>query len=505
MGLGKLLEQRARTEKDRIFLYYEGERWNYGEFFQRVQALAGGLIEFGLKPGDRVALYLGASPEFIESFYAVVYAGGVVLPINYQWKASELSFALKNSQVRFLIFTSEKAEEIKKLDFSGLSLERVIIVNGKAQENWVDYSRLFSHRAISPRDETDAQLAGIIYTSGATGNPKGVMLSHKNYLANLSQINAILDIRETDRFLGILPFFHVLGLMVLVLLPIYSGASLVLFSEFSTRKVLTALRDFQITVFAGVPTVYALLNNLPNDRLCQLSGLRYALCGGAPLPSEVLEEFERKYKVELLEGYGLSEATCACTLNPPEGKKKSGSVGPALPNQKIKVVNEAGEELGPGEVGELWIAGENVMLGYFQNPRETEKVFAEGWLKTGDLGYYDQQGYFYLKGRKKEMIIRGGENIYPREIEEVLASHPAVGEVAVIGIPDRVWGEEVMAVIVPKDNPGIKVKILEDFCRKHLANYKCPKLWQIIPEMPKSATGEILKQRLLEKYQLGQK
>jgi long-chain acyl-CoA synthetase len=180
-------------------------------------------------------------------------------------------------------------------------------------------------------------------------------------------------------------------------------------------------------------------------------------------------------------------------------------VGYALPYQEILVKSESGEDLGPGQIGELWISGENVMKGYFQDQAETEAVLKDGWLKTGDLGYYDVQGYFYIKGRKKEMLIRGGENIYPREIEEVLLSHPAVSEVAVIGVPDRVWGEEVMAVIVPRDNSGIKTALLEDFCHQHLADYKCPKLWQIIPEMPKSVTGEILKQKLLEKYHSGKK
>ncbi len=505
MGLGKLLEQRAKTDKDRIFLYYEGVRWNYGDFFQRVKALAAGLTELGLQPGDRVAIYLGACPEFIESFYAAVYAGGVALPINYQWKAGELNLSLKNSQARFLIFASEKADEVSRLDLSGLSLSKMIVVKGRPDKNWLDYSRVFSDNPMELRAESDDQPAGIIYTSGATGNPKGVMLSHQNYLSNLSQINGILEIQETDRFLGILPLFHVLGQMVLVLAPVYTGASLVLFSEFSPRKVLTALRDFQITVFAGVPTVYSLLNNLPSDRLSNLSDLRYALCGGAPLPAEVLEKFEKKYQAELLEGYGLSEAACACTLNPPGGKRKPGSVGPALPNQKIKVVNDAGRELGPDQIGEIWISGGNVMRGYFQNPAETEKVLQDGWLKTGDLGYFDREGYFFIKGRKKELIIRGGENIYPREIEEVLLTHPAVLEAAVIGIPDRVWGEEVMAIIVPRDAPGVRINFLEDYCHKRLADYKCPKLWQTVLELPKSATGEVLKQKLLEKYRLGQK
>ena len=505
MGLGKLLEQRAKSDRDRIFLYYEGESWNYGEFFKRVKSLASGLIDQGLKPGDRVALYLSASPEFIECFYAVIYAGGVVIPINYRWKANELYFALKDSGARFLFFSAEKSLEIQKLDREKLCLDKLVIVKGKDQPGFMDYSRIFSEKSVSLQEDNDNQLAGIIYTSGTTGKPKGVMLSHRNYMANLSQITGVLDLQETDRFLGILPLFHVLGLMVLVLMPVYTGASLVLFSEFSPRKVLTALRDYQVSVFAGVPTVYALLNNLPAEKFSSLPGLKYALCGGAPLAPEILEQFEKRYQVELLEGYGLSEATCACTLNPPAGKRKPGSVGYALPYQEILVKSESGEDLGPGQIGELWISGENVMKGYFQDQAETEAVLKDGWLKTGDLGYYDVQGYFYIKGRKKEMLIRGGENIYPREIEEVLLSHPAVSEVAVIGVPDRVWGEEVMAVIVPRDNSGIKTALLEDFCHQHLADYKCPKLWQIIPEMPKSVTGEILKQKLLEKYHSGKK
>ena len=503
MGLGKLLKERAETEKQRNFLYYEGVRYSYNEFFHRVQSLAGGLIELGLAPGERVALYLGSQPEFIESFYAVIYAGGIVVPLNSHWKAGELHYILKNSQAKFLIFSSQLGQEIRRLELSGLELKNLIVVGEGELNGWINYQELFSKKFFSPEEESDGQIASIIYTSGATGKPKGVMLSHKNYLTNLSQLQVVLDTYETDRTLGILPLFHVLGTMMF-LLPIFSGGSLVLFSEFSPRKVLGALQEFQISVFAGVPTVYAILSNLPNHRSLSFSKLRYAVCGGAPLSVEVIEQFEKRYGIELLEGYGLSEATCACSLNPPAGKRKPGSVGPALPGERIKIMSESEsglvKELGANEVGEILVYGENVMRGYWRNQTETEQVLKDGWLRTGDLGYYDRDGYYYIKGRKKDMIIRGGENIYPREVEEVLLTHPGISEVAVVGIPDRVWGEEVMVFIVPRDNFEIKTQELADFCHSHLADFKCPKLWQIIKELPKTSAGEVCKQGLLEKY-----
>ncbi len=503
MNLGELLEERAKKEKERNFLYYEGYQLSYQEFLSRVRHLARGLIELGLEPGDRVGLILGNCPEFLESFYAIIYAGGVVVPLNPQWKPSEIYYPLQNSEARFLIFSAEQEASILQMDREGLALEKIIVVGKAESPEWIKYSQIFSDQEIPCQAGNDEDLAGLIYTSGTTGKPRGVMLTHKNYLTNVSQINSVLEIYETDRCLGILPPFHVLGQMVLVIHPVYCGASLVLLGGFSPKKVLTALQEFQITIFAGVPTVYAILNNLPFQERLSFPKLRFAICGGAPLPIEVLEQFEKKYGIELLEGYGLSESTCACTLNPPGGKRKSGSVGPALPGVRIKILDPEGKEQGPNQIGEIWVKGDNITPGYFRNPEETEKVIKEGWLNTGDLGYYDQDGYFYIKGRKKELIIRGGENIYPREIEEVLLAHPGVAEVAVLGIPDRIWGEEVGAFIVPKDNVELKINALSEFCHKYLADYKCPKFWKIVPQMPRSGTGEILKQRLFEKYWLG--
>ncbi len=503
MNLGTLLEERASREKNRNFLYFEGYQLSYWEFFQRVKALASGLIELGLEPGDRVGFILGNCPEFLESFYAVIYAGGVAVPLNSQWKAGELYYPLQNSGARFVIFSEDQAKKILSMDKEGLELEKFITTGKKHSPDWLSYNEIFSDKEIDCQVKNENDLAGLIYTSGTTGKPRGVMLTHKNYLANVSQINSVLEIYETDRVLGILPPFHVLGQMTLLIHPVYSGSSLVLLGEFSPRKLISALKDYQITIFSGVPTVYAILNNLPYVEDVSFPHLRFATCGGAPLSVEVLEKFEKKYKVEILEGYGLSEATCACTLNPPGGKRKPGSVGPALPGVKIKIVDAQGKELETGEVGEIWVSGENVMPGYFQNPRETQEVLKDGWLNTGDLGYCDHDGYFYIKGRKKELIIRGGENIYPREIEEVLLAHPGVEEVAVIGIPDRIWGEEVGAFIVPKKGVELKISELNEFCHKYLADYKCPKLWKIIPELPRSGTGEILKQKVFEKYWLG--
>jgi len=402
MGLGKLLEQRARAGKDRVFLYYQDRKLTLGEIFQRVRSLAAGLVEQGLKPGDRAGIYLPNCPEAIESLLAIIYAGGTAMPLNPQWKASEIEAMLGSAGARFLILSPAAREEMKKVNRQSLSVEQFICIGDSPPEGCFAYRSYFLDKEIPAQESGDDQVAALVHTSGTTGNPKAVMLTHRNFISNFSATARFLGLNEDDLILGILPLYHVMG-MAFALAPVFGA----------------------------------------------------------------------------------------------------GSVGVPLPGVKLQVRNEDGEVLARDQVGELWVSGDNVMAGYWRNPEATAAVLKDGWLRTQELGYYDADGYFYIKGRKKDLIIRGGENIYPREIEEVLARHPAVAECAVLGVPDWVWGEEVMAFVVPKSGAQLSSAELGDYCHQEIADYKCPRLWKIISELPKTATGEVSKKKLHEKYRLG--
>jgi len=502
MNLGQLLKQRAETETKRVFVYFEDRKISFEELHSKVRSLAAGLVRWGLKQGDKAGIYLPNCPEFIESFLAVIYAGGVAMPINPAWKANELGSALEIAGARFLIFSQSQAQEIEKLEHGNRFPEKFVVIGDDTHLEWTNYQGLFVNEEIQPYDGGDNQIATLVHTSGTTGRPKTVMLSHKNIMSNFSATAQFLKLRENDMILGVLPLYHVMG-MAFTLAPLFSQAGVVLISDFIPKETMAAFMNYKITIFVSAPFAYTILGSLPGHPIAPVSSLRFAISGGAPLRQEMLERFEQRFHLELLEGYGMSEATCVITMNPAGGARKVGSVGIPLPGMKIKVMSESNEELKPGEIGEIWVQGDSVMTAYLGDPEATKHAVKDGWLHTGDLGYFDNDGYFYIEGRKKDLIIRGGENIYPREVEEVLVRHPGVAEAAVIGIPDWVWGEEVMAFVVPRKDASPSSEDLSDFCTKQLADYKCPRIWKIIPDMPRSATGEVLKQKLYDIYQTG--
>lgn len=503
MNLGLLLKQKAESEKDRVFFYFEDQRRTFGDLFARVSSLAAGLVKQGLKPGDKVGIYLSNCPEYIEALLAVIYAGGVVMPVNPAWRSNELGDALENSSAKFLVFSQKQAAQVEKLENQKLALEKSFIIGEESHLDWINFKNLFLEKAAEPFDAPENSLALLTYTSGTTGVPKAVMLTHKNLISNFKATAEFLGLRDNDKVLGVLPFYHVMGI-AFALAPLFSPASVVLLSEFIPKTAMAALMSHKITAFFSAPMAYTLLGSLPNHPVGPVSGLRFAVSGGAPLRREIHERFEQKFHIELLEGYGLSEATCVIAMNPPAGKRKIGSVGVPLPGVNIKVMSESGEQLKADEIGELWVSGDSIMAGYLGDRAETRTAVRDGWLHTGDLGYCDADGYYFIEGRKKDLIIRGGENIYPREIEEILVRHPGVMEAAVIGIPDWVWGEEVMAFVVPRANAELTASALAEYCHHQMADYKSPRIWRILSEMPRSAAGEVLKKKLFEIYQTGQ-
>lgn len=493
-NLRELIESRAAEDPERPFLVGTLGRSTRGELLSAARRVARQLHGLGVRPGDRVAVVTANRPEFLDVFFGTTAAGFVPVPLNPALRPPELRYILDNSQANVVITETAHLPSVEAA-LSQASVEHCLTFEprdgGLCLNDLDDRSGGFPTPA--PTSETEAAL---IYTSGTTGHPKGVVLTHRNYIANAFQIVAAGKYDDSDRFLCVLPVFHVNAQVVTILVPMAVGGSLVLLPGFSPAPFLDALESYRPTVFSAVPTIYAILVQHAAGEERDLSSLRYCICGAAPMPRAVFEAFEARFRAKIIEGYGLSEGTCGSAVNPVDGERKIGSIGLPLPGQEIRIVDEQDEDLPAGEIGEILVRGDNVMKGYFGAPEATAEALRGGWLHTGDLGRADEDGYLYVVGRKKEMIIRGGLNIYPREIEEVLHHHPGIAEAAVVGAPDEVWGEVVVAHVVPK--PGVELTDgqLSSYSAEHLADYKLPERWVFREALPKTATGKVKKGEL---------
>lgn len=493
-----LIDREARLAK-KTFLFWEDEEFSYSRLLDTARRIGSSLANKGLDKDDKVCIWLQNRPEFLYMMFGCAFSGTVLVPINTQFKAEEAQYIIENSEAKMLVTQPEYAEMAAKMRPNCPKLKEIVVVD-QAPAGATPFSELYEPAKSVDREIAEDDIAGIIYTSGTTGYPKGVLLTHKNYLTNARQIAEAAKMTEADRFMCILPLFHVNGQLVTVLGPLYAGGNMILSKGFSPKDFLARLAKYQATAFSGVPTIYAILNNQPDAEKFDLSRLRFCICGAAPMPVEVFETFERKYKAFILEGYGLSEGTCASSINPLEGARKIGSIGVPLKGQEMKIFDDKDQELASGQVGEIVVRGDNVMKGYYRNQKATEDTLKGGWLHTGDLGYQDPDGYFFIVGRKKEMIIRGGENIYPKEVEEVLYKHPGVMDAAVVGLPDKIWGEEVAAFIVPKAGASMTEPEMIEYCKSRLANYKCPRKVFFWEALPKTATGKVQKRKILDQY-----
>ncbi len=498
--LGTLIEQQALRYGHKTFLYWKDQEISFADFKLRVNRVANGLYQAGVAYGEKVALLLPNCPEFIYTFFACAKLGTVAVPINPKLKSEEIQYILENSESVALIAASEFASMIDAVRTQCPQLRKQWYAGATSENDMSNFANFWHQPALAPAAHVVADdILSIIYTSGTTGKPKGVLLSHSNYLYDSEAYAQACQISEHDRQMCILPLFHVNAQVASMLAALQCGASLILMEGFSPREFLPALARYQATSFSGVPTVYSILNNLPDADQYDLSSLRVCICGAAPMPVEVFNEFERKYKAFILEGYGLSEGTCVSTLNPLDGRpRKIGSIGLPLPGQEVRIFDDNDQEVLGGQIGEIVVRGPNVMQGYYRNEEATQATLKHGWLYTGDLGSVDEDGYFYIVGRKKEMIIRGGENIYPKEIEEVLYRHEAVQEAAVVGLPDPIWGEEVTAFLVLREGHEFQPEAVIAYCKEHLADYKCPRIVRYVKSFSKTATGKIQKNKIVE-------
>jgi long-chain acyl-CoA synthetase len=519
--LFKALEANAQRFPHRVALEFLGRSLTYRELWREVEAFAKGLQEAGLRPGDRVAIMLPNSPQFVIAFYGTLLAGGVGVNVNPMYTPRELRHQLKDAGVQALVILDQllpryqevKAEvPVRLLVRTGIqdylpfpkNLLYPLMLRRKGQApkalEGIPWRAFLKRGRPEPVAVDLDDLALLQYTGGTTGLAKGAMLTHRNLSSNALQVRAwIPDFREGEEVvLGAIPFFHVYGMTVAMNLALLGAAKLVLLPRPEIGPIVEAIEKHRVTLFPGVPTLYVAFNNFPGIEKRDLKSVRACISGSAPLPLEVAERFEKLTGAKLVEGYGLTEASPVTHCNPLYGERRLGSVGLPLPGVDAKVVDEEGKEVPLGEVGELIVKGPNVMKGYWNRPEETQKALKDGWLFTGDLARMDQDGYFYIVDRKKDMIIAGGYNIYPREVEEVLYGHEAVQEAAVVGVPDPYRGETVAAFIVLKEAYRGKVteKDIEAFCRANLAAYKVPRIIQFRDSLPKSSVGKILKREL---------
>jgi long-chain acyl-CoA synthetase len=509
-----LLAARVAASPDKVFLFSEadGRTFTYAQFAAAVDRLAALLRSHGIARGDVVSLLMPNSAEYIIAYLACWKLGALAGPVNSLLKEHEIEFVMNNSEAKAILVNSEFHERIENIRAQLTHLQSVIIFDDEAEatrnlDQPPAYQDPPSVLEIIDDGWASAGIGGdadaiIIYTSGTTGKPKGCLLTHGNVMANARQISEWLSFTNADRLLTIMPLFHMNAVSVTTMSALYAGGSTVVSPKFSSSKFWNIIADYQITSFGSVATMLSILlttypEGVPEG--LKTDQLRFAMCGSAPVPAEVMKKFEQTFNCPVIEGYGLSESTCRSTFNPPDQRRRTGSCGLPIGNE-MKVVDDDDHEVPNGELGEIVLRGENILKGYFKNPEATEKAFRNGWFHTGDIGYQDQDGFFFIVDRKSDMIIRGGENIYPREIDEVLYEHPAVAAAATIGIADDLYGEEVAAFVVLKDGSETSEEELIAHCKSELADYKCPKSIRIVRDIPKGPTGKLLKRELAARY-----
>ncbi|WP_078427856.1 long-chain-fatty-acid--CoA ligase [Alkalihalobacterium alkalinitrilicum] len=470
------------------------ESTTFRELHQKVNQFAHSLSQQGIKKGDSVALLLGNTPEFIIAYYGALCSGATVVPVNPTFTSREIEYILSNSKAKGVIADASLHTTLTEVKLKLPTIS--FIVYTKAIESELAFESFVNHNVqtfAGPSIEEE-DLAVILYTSGTTGNPKGVMLTHKNLLSNAEACRDLFEMTKEDRVVTVLPIFHVFCMTVCFNASILSGATMLLIPKFSPQDVVETISKQQATIFAGVPTMYNFLLQIPTTKE-QFSSLRISISGGASLPVALLHKFKEHTGIDIQEGYGLSEAAPVTTFNPINGERKPGSIGVNLPNVENKVVDIDGNEVPTGEVGELIVKGPNVMKGYLGMPEETSRTIKDGWLYTGDMATMDQDGYVFIVDRKKDMILVGGYNVYPREVEEVLYDHPEIIEAAVIGVPDESYGEAVKAFVVSK-NPSLIENDLKIYLEDKLVKYKRPQYIEFLAELPKNTTGKILRRNL---------
>ncbi len=525
--LYRLLDDTAAATPDRPCTCFFGRRETYRRIKDFSDRFAVALRGLGVRKGDRVALLLPNLPQFIIAYYGILKAGAVVVPLNPLYTERELTFHLTDSGAETLVTIPMLMEKVAALE-GKTPLKRAIytrvadflpfplsllqgVREGRAARQavrkpgglqWVRFRDMLRNPApadFRPEPVDPDEMAALLYTGGTTGVAKGIMLSHFNFVANAYQVKAWGALSNEQSILAVLPFFHGFGMSVTMNAPILAGGEIIILPRFNARQVAQTIHKYKPDFFIGVPTMFVALSNLPDIGKYNLRSVKGIFVGAAPLTRAIKEEFEAKTGGRMIEGYGLTEAVTAIAANPYHGLHKIGSIGIPFPDVDMKIVSLDGtRDLPPGEQGEIVLRSPTVMLGYYKMPEETAKTIVDGWLFTGDIGYMDEDGYFYITDRKKELIIVGGFNVFPREIDELIYQHPKVKEGITVGIPDPYKGERIKVYIVLKEGETATEEEFIAYFRQNLTPYKVPSEVEFRTELPKSAIGKILRRQLRE-------
>jgi long-chain acyl-CoA synthetase len=499
-NLAVILSESADASPAKPVALYAGGHLTYAELDALSDRLATGLAESGLQPGELVALQLPNIPQFLIAYFGILKAGGVVVPMNVMLKAPEVAFMLGDSGAKVLITWAGIIEDAAKGAAEAGVSQIYAVGHTEGPAAAVPFEQLLAvpapGRRMARRELTDT--AVIVYTSGTTGRPKGAELTHMQLYMNADIPGRLFDVKPDDVVLTVLPLFHVFGLSSIMNVCVRFGCTMSLVPRFDPVAVLAAIQRDKATIFEGVPTMFIALLGHPELDSYDVSSMRVAISGGASIPSPVLDAFEDHFGVLILEGYGLSETASTTTFNRSASERRAYSVGKPIWGTQTQVWDDDGHELprGKDHVGEVVTRGLHVMKGYLNNPQATAEAFTGDWLHTGDLGYVDEDGFLFIVGRKKELIIRGGYNVYPTELEDVLHAHPAIAEAAVVGVPDERVGEEVKAFVTLKPGMSLTGPELIAYCKERMAAYKYPRLVEFLDELPKNATGKIIKDEL---------
>jgi len=504
-NLNTIFDDNLAKNPDDSFLFFEGKELSWRQIGKNVNIVCSKLQALNFKKSEKVGIFMTNCPGYITTIFSVLRMGGIVIPINSYLKKSELSSIINDAGISILFVTQNLLKVVEESRKTSNGLRNIFVLGENDFEDEIylpfptDNDKTNDHVEASRIKIEPHETALIIYTSGTTGKPKGVELTHNNIISNLESISKYIKVYKEDYFLLFLPMFHSFTLTTLIMLPVYFSSKLVILPLIQPEKIVKSVMTYPITIFISIPAIYKIMvddkYNIPPEIFRKI---KYFISGSAPLPIPIMEKFKDKFKTNILEGYGLSETSPVVSLNPPD-KVKFGSIGIPIPGVSVAISNKDGTILSDGDIGELIVKGDNVMKGYYNNPLETEKTFFESWLRTGDLAYIDEDGYIYIVGRKKELILVAGINVYPQEIENVLFQHPFVEEAAVIGIPDQVKGELPMAFVRLKENMEITDDELKKYCRRKLAGYKVPNKFEFVEDFPRNTTGKILKRALNNK------
>ena len=497
---------RTNSEKfgDKPAVMFYDRTLSYRDLDLASDRVAAALIAMGAKDGEIVSMMMNNSPEFYAVFFGIQKAGAVAGPVNCWWQTAEVEYLLNDSGTRIFFVDGDHLHHIEALK-GKTSVERLIANETDSQpEGAALLSDILSSAELAPpaKGPLSDSAAAILYTSGTTGKPKGALLTQKNLMFAGRAKSRAADVRADEKALCVLPLFHGAGLLDLSLPCLYSGATVVLRKNFSATEFWGLIEEHKINGIYGVPTIYHILLQMEESKTVDASSLRFGVIGAAPTPVELINEFEGRYNMRIIEGYGLTENSGGCCLTPTDGERKVGSAGVPMESVEIKIFDEGDNEMPTGEIGEIVVRSDGVMKEYWKKPEETADTMRGGWLHTGDMGRSDEDDWLYIVDRKKELVIRGGENIYPKELEDALYAHPKISEVAVIGVPDDKYGEEVMACIVPQSDSDLSEDEVIQFCKDNMASYKVPRYVKFLDYIPKNIIGKVtkkeLKQQMLE-------